>query len=72
MQSDLLAENEAERIAAELADKYGADALGYVATRAEQAQSVGDELAYCAWQSVRDATALLLGRKRLPAAFPPR
>lgn len=67
MQSNLLEENEAERIAAELAAKYGTDALGYVETRAEQAQSVGDELAYSAWQSVRDATETLLGRKRWAA-----
>jgi hypothetical protein len=67
MPDNFLEDQEAERIAADLADKYGADALGYVATRAEQAQSVGDDLAYSAWQTVRDATALVLGRKGLSA-----
>jgi hypothetical protein len=67
MHSTLLADSEAERIAAELAAKYGTDALGYVATRAGQAQSVGDELAYSAWQSVRNATESLLGRRRWAA-----
>ncbi len=63
MPSNLLSTTEAERIAVELAAKYGNEALDYVETRAEQAQSVGDELAYSAWQSVRGATETLLGRK---------
>ena len=67
MHPNLLAKDEVERIATELAAKYGSDALGYVETRAEQAQSVGYELAYSAWQSVRDATESLLGRKRWAA-----
>jgi hypothetical protein len=67
MHSNFLEADEAERIAAELAAKYGLDALDYVETRAEQAQSVGDELAYAAWQTVRDATETLLGRKRWAA-----
>lgn len=71
MESTLLDAGEAERIATELADKYGTDALGYVETRAGQAQSVGDELAHSAWQSVRAATTSLLGRKGPGTLSPP-
>ena len=66
MTDTVLEEDEADRIAAELAAKYGNDALEFVRSRAERAQAVGDELAYDAWQSVLDATEALLGLK-LPA-----
>jgi fumarylacetoacetate (FAA) hydrolase family protein len=61
MTTPLIDNEEAERIAAELAAKYGRDALQYVQARAERAQEVGDELAYGAWQSVLGATQALLG-----------
>ncbi len=70
MESTLLDQAEAARIAGELAAKYGADALDHARSRAECAQSVGDELAFGAWQSVLDATARLLGRPS--GAAPPR
>jgi hypothetical protein len=67
MTNTVLEDEEANRIAAELAAKYGNDALEFVRSRAERAQSVGDELAYGAWQSVLDATEALLGLKSIPA-----
>jgi hypothetical protein len=67
MTDTVLEDEEANRIAAELAAKYGNDALEFVRSRAERAQSVGDELAYGAWQSVLDATEALLGLKSIPA-----
>jgi hypothetical protein len=70
MGSTLLDQAEAARIAGELAAKYGADALDHARARAECAQSVGDELAFGAWQSVLDATERLLGRRS--RAAPPR
>jgi hypothetical protein len=57
----LLESDEADRIAGELADKYGTDALAYVHARAERAHAVGDDLAYGAWQSVLEATISLVG-----------
>lgn len=65
MTETVLEDEEADRIAAELAAKYGNDALEFVRSRAERAQSVGDELAYDAWQAVLDATEALLGLKAL-------
>lgn len=65
MTETVLEDEEADRIAAELAAKYGNDALEFVRSRAERAQSVGDELAYDAWQAVLDATEALLGLKSL-------
>jgi hypothetical protein len=67
MTDTVLEDEEANRITAELAAKYGNDALEFVRSRAERAQSVGDELAYGAWQSVLDATEALLGLKSIPA-----
>jgi hypothetical protein len=67
MTDTVLEDEEANRIAAELAAKYGNDALEFVRSRAERAQSVGEELAYGAWQSVLDATEALLGLKSIPA-----
>ena len=67
MHANLLEENEAQRIAAKLAAKYGADALAFARSRAERAREVGDELAYSAWRSVLDATALVLGEASLTA-----
>jgi hypothetical protein len=58
---------EAERIAAELAEKYGDDALDFVRSRADRAKAVGDELAYQAWRSVMAATRALLAQKPLAA-----
>jgi hypothetical protein len=52
MTDSVLEFEEAQRIAAELAEKYGDDALDFVRGRALRAQSVGDELAYQAWRSV--------------------
>jgi fumarylacetoacetate (FAA) hydrolase family protein len=63
MNDRLLDDEEAERIAEELAAKYGSDALDYVRSRAERAQSVGDELAFGAWQRVLDAAESRLCRK---------
>jgi len=58
---------EAERIANELTEKYGDDALDFVRSRAERAQSVGDDLAYQAWRSVMAATKALLSQRPLAA-----
>ena len=63
MNEILLDDEEAERIAEELAAKYGSDALDYVRSRAERAHSVGDELAFGAWQSVLASAQTLLCRK---------
>lgn len=67
MTDTLLEDDEAERIAGELTAKYGNDALDFVRSRAERAQSVGDELAYAAWLSVLDAMETLLGAKSVAA-----
>ncbi|HUZ73587.1 MAG TPA: hypothetical protein VMU87_11425 [Stellaceae bacterium] len=61
MHSSLLDEDEAHRIAATLAAKYGADALAFVQARAQRALEVGDDLAYSAWRAVHDATEHMLG-----------
>ncbi len=61
MQQHLLERDEADRIAGDLADKYGADALAYVHARAERAHEVGDDLAYGAWRSVLEATKSRIG-----------
>ncbi len=63
MTTALLETDEAERIAGDLAAKYGEDAIPYVRARADRAQEVGDELAYDAWQAVLDATESLLARR---------
>ncbi len=63
MVSSLLDDEEAERLAGELAIKYGREAVDYVHSRAERALSVGDELAYEAWQRVLEATRELIERK---------
>lgn len=55
MTHPLLEDEEASRIAAELAAKYGLDAIEHIRMRADQARSVGDELAHGAWQAVRSA-----------------
>ena len=55
--SSLLEEEEAQRIAGEIAERYGTDALPYVRARAERARSVGDDLAYGCWQSVEAVLA---------------
>jgi hypothetical protein len=67
MTDTVLEVDEADRIAAELAAKYGDDAIEFVLSRAERAQAVGDELAYDAWQAVLEATEALLGHKSVPA-----
>lgn len=67
MTDTLLEDDEAERIAGELAAKYGHDAIEFVLSRAERAKEVGDELAYAAWQSVLEATETLLGVRSLAA-----
>jgi len=69
MRASVLEENEAEQIAAALASKYGEDALDFVRSRADRAQSVGDDLAYGAWCSVFDATATVLVRRHESAAL---
>jgi 4-diphosphocytidyl-2C-methyl-D-erythritol kinase len=61
MPASLIDDDEAQRIAAQLAAKYGADALAFVQSRAARALAVGDELAYSAWCSVRDATEAMRG-----------
>ncbi len=61
MHTSLLEEDEAQRIAAALAAKYGADALAFVQARAARALEVGDDLAYSAWRSVLQATEGVLG-----------
>jgi hypothetical protein len=61
MHPQLLESEEADRIAGELADKYGADALAYVRARAERAHAVGDVLALGAWRSVLEATKSRIG-----------
>jgi hypothetical protein len=63
MTTTLLETDEAERIAEDLAAKYGEDAIPYVRARADRAQEIGDELAYDAWQAVLDATESLLSRR---------
>jgi len=59
--------DEAERIAGELMEKYGDDALDFVRSRAERARSVGDDLAYEAWRAVMGATRALLAQRPLAA-----
>jgi hypothetical protein len=59
--------DEAERIAGELVDKYGDDALDFVRSRAERARSVGDDLAYEAWRAVMAATRALRAQRPLAA-----
>jgi hypothetical protein len=59
--------DEAERIAGELTEKYGDDALDFVRSRAERARSVGDDLAYEAWRAVMAATRALRAQKPLAA-----
>ena len=61
MEQQLLEHGEAARIAGELADKYGAEAIAHVHARAERAQAVGDDLAYGAWRSVLEATKSRIG-----------
>jgi hypothetical protein len=51
---------EAARIARDLTEKYGSDALAFARDRAARAIEVGDDLAHEAWQSVIDATRRLL------------
>jgi len=63
MTTALLETDEAERIAEDLAAKYGDDAISFVRARADRAQEVGDELAYGAWQAVLGATESLLARR---------
>jgi hypothetical protein len=65
MASSVIEDEEAERIAGELAAKYGSDAIEFVRNRAEVAQSVGDEVAWAAWQSVLEFTETLVGAKSL-------
>lgn len=60
MTMPLLNEEEAYRIAEELAAKYGADALAFARDRAACAVEVGDDLAYDAWQSIIAAARTLL------------
>ena len=61
--TSLLEVDEAERIAEDLAAKYGEDAISFVRARADRAQEVGDELAFGAWQTVLDAARTLLARR---------
>ena len=60
--------DEAERIAGELVDKYGDDALDFVRSCAERARSVGDDLADEAWRAVMAATTGRCARKSSRAA----
>jgi hypothetical protein len=57
MTSSLLEEEEAARIAGEITERYGTDALDYVRARAERARSVGDDLACGCWESVEAVLA---------------
>jgi hypothetical protein len=61
MEQTVLESEEAERIAGDLADKYGVEALAYVRARAERASAVGDDLAYDAWRIVLEATKSRIG-----------
>ena len=55
-------DSEARRIASDLTGKYGSDALAYVASRAERAVEIGDEIAQAIWRHVLAATSDLLRR----------
>lgn len=55
-------DNEARRIAEDLAGKYGGDALDYVRARGERAVEIGDEIAQAIWRRVMAATSDLLRR----------
>ncbi len=56
----LLAGAEAARIARDLTEKYGCDALAFARGRAARAIEIGDDLALEAWQAVIEATQRLL------------
>jgi hypothetical protein len=60
--SSMLPALEAARIARDLTEKYGPDALAFACNRAARAVEVGDDLAHDAWQSVIEATQSLLRR----------
>jgi hypothetical protein len=51
---------EAARLARRLTVKYGEAALGFARERADRAIEIGDDIALDAWQSVIEATRLLL------------
>ena len=55
-------DREARRIAEDLAGKYGGDALAYIASRAERAVEIGDDIAQAIWRKVQAAAAELLRR----------
>lgn len=55
-------DSEARRIAEELAQKYGGDAIDYVRDRTERAMEVGDDVALSIWRKVMCATTELLRR----------
>ena len=57
---DLLAPQEASRIARQLTAKYGPKVLALARDRAARAVEVGDDLAYGAWQSIIEAAQALL------------
>jgi hypothetical protein len=54
-------DNEARRIAEDLAAKYDGDALAYAKARAERAVEIGDELAQAIWRKVITITNELFG-----------
>ncbi len=57
-----LDDNEARRIAGDLAAKYGRDALTFVTSRAERAAEIGDEIAYAIWDNILHVARELLGQ----------
>jgi hypothetical protein len=60
--ANFLDPEETDRIAEDLAAKYGKAALDFARARAARAEVVGDNLALAAWAAVIEATGDLLGR----------
>ncbi len=53
-------DNEARRIAEDMAAKYGGDALAHVKARTERAIEIGDDLAQASWRKVRTVASELI------------
>jgi hypothetical protein len=60
--SAMLEAADAARIARDLTEKYGVDALTFAQDRAQRAVEIGDDLALDAWRAVIAATQALLRR----------
>jgi hypothetical protein len=52
---NLFDDTEAQRIAADLAAKYGREALAFVTRRANRAAEIGDDIAFAIWNEVLGA-----------------